>query len=75
MGIDFNTIFTEEVFNFAKIIGTVFALVHFIIGVILVRQITRMNRIVETRISSILSAIAIFYLLVLTLVLLLLIFA
>lgn len=67
-------IFTQEVLQFAKIIAIIFALVHFLIGFVLTRQIFRMNQIIRTKIANVLGLLGILYLGVLTIVLLLLIF-
>jgi hypothetical protein len=66
-------IITNELLQFVKVIGLIFALVHFLIGAVLVRQMTRMNQIIQTSVSGFFNLIAFLYLIALTIVLVLII--
>jgi hypothetical protein len=72
MGIDLNSSFNEQVLIMAKIFAIIFALVHLLFGLILVRQIFRMNDIVRTRLAPLLVFFSVVYLIFLSAILLLL---
>jgi uncharacterized membrane protein len=67
-------IINEETFEFIKIIGLLFSVVHLLVGFILVKQMLRMNKMVRSRSSSFFVFIGFAYLGILALIVLGLVF-